>query len=87
MMELTEIHTGPEYKLGVWNQNDTDYPFFNMGVNGYATSGGTFFDARASPVAPYIAATTEKETLDSCAGHSDSTAKTYHYHGVSYNKF
>ena len=53
-----------------------------MGVYGYATSGGTFFDTRSSPTGD-TAWNNEIDTLDTCMGHSNE-ALQYHYHGVSY---
>ena len=63
-----------------WSSYDK-YPYYGMGVYGYATSGGTFFDTRSSPTGD-TAWNNEIDTLDTCMGHSNE-ALQYHYHGVS----
>ena len=64
-----------------WSNSD-NYPYYGMGVYGYATSGGTFFDTRSSPQGD-TAWDNEIETLDTCMGHSNEGSQ-YHYHGVGY---
>ena len=64
-----------------WTDSD-NYPYYGMGVYGYATSGGTFFDTRSSPQGD-TAWDNEIETLDTCMGHSNEGSQ-YHYHGVGY---
>merc|ERR1711963_155456 len=64
-----------------WSSYDK-YPYYGMGVYGYATSGGTFFDTRSSPTGD-TAWNNEIDTLDTCMGHSNE-ALQYHYHGVPY---
>jgi len=64
-----------------WSDSD-NYPYYGMGVYGYATSGGTFFDTRSSPQGD-TAWDNEIETLDTCMGHSNEGSQ-YHYHGVPY---
>ena len=62
-----------------WSDSD-NYPYYGMGVYGYATSGGTFFDTRSSSDGD-TAWDNEIDTLDTCMGHSNN-ALQYHYHGV-----
>ena len=52
-----------------------------MGVVGYVTSGGTYFDARSSPAGD-SAILNEGDSLDPYYGHSNN-ANQYHYHAVS----
>ena len=62
-----------------WSDSD-NYPYYGMGVYGYATSGGTFFDTRSSTDGD-TAWDNEIDTLDTCMGHSNE-GNQYHYHGV-----
>ena len=60
----------------------TKYPYYGMGVYGYATSGAAFFDARSDDDGS-TALDNELDKLDTCLGHPAPTIFQYHYHGVS----
>ena len=59
-----------------------NYPYYGMGVYGFAISGATFFDARSDSDGS-TALDNEIDRLDSCLGHPAPNIFQYHYHGVS----
>lgn len=80
--QYSVVPLNPEINSTTDWSNYNNYPYYDMGVYGYATSGGTFFDTRSSPQGD-TAWDNEIETLDTCMGHSNGDMQ-YHYHGVPY---
>jgi len=82
MWQYSVVPLNPEKSDSTDWSDYNNYPYYGMGVYGYATSGGTFFDTRSSPTGD-TAWDNELDTLDTCMGHSNA-AMQYHYHGVPY---
>lgn len=65
-------------KLPVSPTKGTSSSATSLGVTGFATTGGTFYNDLSSPTGD-LALYNEGSSLDSCFGHSDPS-KSYHYH-------
>jgi len=85
--EYDQVTVNPNTRCEIWQYIkvsktwvDSGSTTQEMGVVGYVTSGGTYFDARSSPAGD-SAILNEGDSLDPYYGHSNN-ANQYHYHAI-----